>query len=315
MKKILIIIGIIVASVVFASQIKATLPQNIIDDQNSDIECTVNKNGDSIAAIATTTTTKVRYKKKDAPCVLPRDDWKEKSVLSGIVESAKAALSLNGSSDKVDFGDNFDFAQTAPTTWEMWVKPNSSGVCSGIMDKIEPSGSYRGYRLFEFDCVSAGGLAFVIGQEDAGGQRIYCSANGIGFDDGVWKHVAVVLDGTGTTCSALKIYVNGISRTLTQYDTGSGASQSSTANLKLGVSYNSIWFNGSFDEFRIWNYARTADQINSGMWLRQTGEEGLKGYWRLDEMVDKTVYSFVTTVTGAITGASWIDSSPINYRQ
>ena len=171
--------------------------------------------------------------------------------------------------------------------------------------------------MFNFDCSVAGSIGFVIGQEDVGGKRIYCQTGDIGFDDDVWKHTAVTNSGAGTTCAGIIVYVNGVSRALTQADTGAGASEDSTAALVFGVDYSrTVYYGGNLDEVRIWNYVRTSDLINGGIWKRITKEDGLVGYWRLDEGVNSTgvdIFDYAGTSNGTNTTAVWVDSAPINY--
>jgi hypothetical protein len=58
-----------------------------------------------------------------------------------------------------------------------------------------------------------------------------------------------------------------------------GFGQADTWNLGSGA-----YFNGEFDEIRIWNVARSAEEISSNMNRRLTGTEpGLVAYWNFDE--------------------------------
>ena len=63
----------------------------------------------------------------------------------------------------------------------------------------------------------------------------------------------------------------------------------SSHNLAIGARYEdgtawAYYFNGLIDEVRIWNVARTQDEIQAAMSHHLEGtEEGLVGYWRMDE--------------------------------
>lgn len=88
---------------------------------------------------------------------------------------------------------------------------------------------------------------------------------------GVWKHVAVTYDG-----SQVKLYVDGVLASSAPY------SQSLVAGsdgFYVGSS-----FHGLLDEVRLWDIARTQEQLQTYMESTVLGTEpGLRGYWPLDE--------------------------------
>jgi hypothetical protein len=66
--------------------------------------------------------------------------------------------------------------------------------------------------------------------------------------------------------------------------------------------------NAKIDEFRIWNHARTQDQIKRYMHIRLYGTEtGLVAYYPMNEGTGSTAYDKSTNSNdGTITGASWV---------
>ncbi len=92
-----------------------------------------------------------------------------------------------------------------------------------------------------------------------------------------WTHIATTFDGT-----TLKAYVNGA-------PVGSIAAVFDLQGLMLNLSKPAEkfpWerFNGSLSELRIWNYARSPEEIQDGMSRRLSGkEDGLVLLWHLDE--------------------------------
>ena len=140
---------------------------------------------------------------------------------------------------------------------------------------------------------------FMVGEGDNGGNRfqahapwddgnLYWDYGNIGdkgristsfnrfFDQ--WVHIAFVSDGS----SFKAIYINGELA-------ASGNEASAPTGLKkltIGGMVGNNAFNGSVDEFRIWNVVRTADEIRSSMSRRAPrGSEATKvvGWWRMDE--------------------------------
>ena len=94
-------------------------------------------------------------------------------------------------------------------------------------------------------------------------------------------HVCIVLEN-----SEIRIYIDGIlDKTI------SLSSQVNfmlnERNLNIGRSFDDNYFNGVIKEVRLWNRARDQDQIALYMYRPvPSGEAGLIGYWRLDEVED-----------------------------
>jgi len=120
------------------------------------------------------------------------------------------------------------------------------------------------------------------------------------IDTGEWHHIAVVHD-TGEST----LYIDGEFK-----ETKAIALNVTTGKCYLGChTGEDAKFVGKLDEVRVWNTARTADQIADNMNVKLIGSEtGLVGYWRLDEGTGtSTADSSVSGNTGTITGATWVE--------
>ena len=96
---------------------------------------------------------------------------------------------------------------------------------------------------------------------------------------GQWHHVAGVYSHSGGFAN---LYVDGVLKGTTP---SNGPLTHDSSDLRFGN-----WsgccedFDGIIDEVRIWNVARTEQQIQNHMDLPLVGNEpGLVGYWRFDE--------------------------------
>lgn len=89
-----------------------------------------------------------------------------------------------------------------------------------------------------------------------------------------WNHVAVSFDGTD-----LKVYIDGVLKfTDSRY---AGKTPVSTPIRYIGKTTDT--FEGMLDEIRIWNVARTAEEIEQNRKNTLAGtESGLIGYWNFD---------------------------------
>lgn len=138
------------------------------------------------------------------------------------------------------------------------------------------------------DCRSIAGKSFLqawwLGQCNVGGQptlRSYLKGgssarNGGIIPRGVWTHVAVVFNGTQRLH-----YING--ELAAQFaETGPLTTSGSAMRIGSDTAWN-FSPNGSIDEVRLWNVARTTSQIRSFINRRITAAQpGLVALWSLD---------------------------------
>jgi Concanavalin A-like lectin/glucanases superfamily len=109
-----------------------------------------------------------------------------------------------------------------------------------------------------------------------------------------WVHVAIVWDGL-----ALRTYVDGVARITTL------APANSPLTTLAGLFYvgclplNFSCFNGIFDELRVWNVARTPEEILATYTKAVVGNEaGLVGYWKFDDAPGSTTAADSVTTAG-----------------
>ena len=144
---------------------------------------------------------------------------------------------------------------------------------------------------------------------------LYSTSN---VNDGNWHHIVGTYDGTNK-----KIYIDGVLEN-TSANTGNFATNSDAVEIGRRSTGFQL-FNGSIDEVRIWNVARTCDQINSVMNRELVGNEtGLVAYYNFNQGTAGGSNGGVTTLTDlagtadngtltnfALTGATsnWVDGS------
>jgi Concanavalin A-like lectin/glucanases superfamily/Secretion system C-terminal sorting domain len=197
------------------------------------------------------------------------------SILPGSGYNGKA-LSFDGNDDYVALPTGIVNSLTSITI-ESWFLINDNNYWQRVFD----FGSGTGINMF-FTTRSGDDVPrFAI--TTAGGnfeERI--TAYGLGglLQTGVWHHVAITLNAATNTGT---LYIDGVqvgqntSMTLTPSSLGT-----ITQNYLGKSQYNDPYFNGSIDEFRIWNTAKTLAQIKASMQELTGNETGLVAYYNFN---------------------------------
>ncbi|MEA5532392.1 LamG-like jellyroll fold domain-containing protein [Crocosphaera sp. XPORK-15E] len=116
-----------------------------------------------------------------------------------------------------------------------------------------------------------------------------------------WQHIAITNDG-----KVAKIFINGELITKSSVD---GSLVADNTELIIGAGLTGEkgqYYKGYLTEIRLWNKARSADEIKADMYHRLTGNEnGLVGYWPLttaanNVAVDKTSSNNNGKIYGAV---------------
>ncbi|SEP55973.1 LamG-like jellyroll fold domain-containing protein [Flavobacterium urocaniciphilum] len=119
-----------------------------------------------------------------------------------------------------------------------------------------------------------------------------------------WTHIAGVADANG-----VRIYVNGALSNSTTNGISTSILANASAQLQIGkdarfATGSGRNFNGSFDDVRVWNVARTANQINGSKNCELQGtESGLVTYYKFNQGFDQGNNTAITTLT-ATTGSN-----------
>ena len=123
------------------------------------------------------------------------------------------------------------------------------------------------------------------------------------INDDTWHHIAVVYDGTTGTYTQ---YIDGVvdgSKVMVTNTVLSGT-------MRFGKSINpqGKHFNGTIDEIRYWNIARTQAQIQADKDAELPGPQpGLVGYWKMNEGAGQSVQDLAGTNHGTLGTTAGID--------
>jgi hypothetical protein len=189
---------------------------------------------------------------------------------------ANWAVQFDGRDDRIDL-DPASVGTPASLTVELWLRIDQS-------NKIHMVVSNTGNDFNDGFTVlvnQTNQVQFsVVRSNRASGTAVSVTA----LDVGTWYHVAGTYDAQGGT---VKVYVNGVEQASADYS--SGITYANNRDLRFGTqikSYkrNERFLKGAIDEVRIWERARSAEEIGATMDREISGgENGLVGYWRLNE--------------------------------
>lgn len=207
-----------------------------------------------------------------------------------VTQNAGNILQFNGSSSYVDLGPWFNY-QTF--TIELWVKAGATQQqYADIIDN-----NHTGYRSFVLQQNSTNTNQYGWGTNDGGSGALFT------LNADQWTHIALVRDGSA---KLNKVYINGtlfssfVGTTNIPYD--------GTQFLRLcrwgGGGRN---WNGAISEVRIWDYARTQQQLSQNMnLLISHNESGLSAYYDFHEGTALSLGDVTSNAhNGLISGATW----------
>ena len=214
--------------------------------------------------------------------------------------SKNYALQFDGVNDYVSVTAANSLNFVNEVTIEAWFKWTGEGnddwpaiVCKGHADS-------ENYALF---INKSGRLIHFVINTEYGRQYIESPFNII--LPNIWHYVAATYDG-----SIVKINVDGQFVT-EQFITGTLITNNESVMIGCRDS-SECYFDGQIDEVRLWNIARTEQEINKYMFQElSSNEQGFVGYWQFNEgdgdiAYDKTANENNGSLRG---GASWIESS------
>ena len=210
-------------------------------------------------------------------------------------ETAGNSLLFDGTNDYIEIPYNSSM-NMQKITIEFWIKWN------GGEDYVMNRG------LFQWD-VRMVGFGNRIEFSPASGVLIETASNA--FTQGQWTHVALVYD---PTQSLGKIYVNGMDETASS----SGSLNQPLLNGALNLFIGRYTFSGNFkhlaaemDELRIWNTARTQQQIQENMnrTLPAGNYSDLAMYFQFNEDSGSTVSEIQNGVSGTLINFDFNENS------
>jgi hypothetical protein len=171
------------------------------------------------------------------------------------------AAVFNGSSSKIDTNVDFSGSTATGATISFWFKTsNTSGQTILGSQTGNPSGFAYGSQIYlgnSFGGIPDESIAFI--NERSGYTESFLTREGsTAYADGNWHHAVFI-----STNSTKQIWIDGVSKTVYYYQSGSATAQADLIDIALGTSLSGNWFNGSIDQVRIFNTALPASAVTA----------------------------------------------------
>jgi len=234
------------------------------------------------------------------------------TIFYQLVASAQPATHLNfdGSNDFVNLGTAVSTGLNGTTalTLEAWINPSALNGWNNIITDYDGA-----YHKFLLRVRNSNNIQFVL-------NGTFLNAP-FTVPLNSWTHIAAVYDGAN-----MYVYANG-NLIASQMATVSIPTGSQQINIGARIGANTENFTGNIDEIRVWNIARTAEQINGSKNCELAGTEtGLLAYYNFNQGLDQANNSTVTTLNdittnvnnGTLTNfilngttSNWLTGSPV----
>lgn len=242
------------------------------------------------------------------------------SFTNSFAQGSGNTLNFNGTNNAVLLGDQ---VATNVRTIEAWVKldnPVDNTLANGYCI-IGRSGnnllSTDQFHLgFETNAISPGNGGKISFSRRVGMNNFVIYSDQDTWPANTWIHVAAVLDAT----DGMKMYINGVEQTETDASTEAilaAPTPGDDATIgKWGV-LDVRFFDGDIDEVRLWDDARTENEIRSNLCAKLLGTvPGLKAYYNLDNVTgtnvpDESTNTFDGTLSNFGAAPSILSGAPL----
>ncbi len=221
-------------------------------------------------------------------------------LLGLATQAAEPVLDFTGSASYVNLGTPDALQLPAgPFTIEGWVRFDTFATARCFYSKCNARTSSTRRYDYMFG-VGSGGATMraytgYLGSPQNTWRDVALSP---ALETGRWYHLAFSFDGT-----TLSYYLDGALQGTQPYSFGNNTAYAAA----LGGYANTTDIDGNTSDMRVWDHARSQADIQALMNQRLTGvEDGLAGYWPMNEGMGIEVYdATANATTGTIINASW----------
>ncbi|MBK7761809.1 MAG: HYR domain-containing protein [Bacteroidetes bacterium] len=195
------------------------------------------------------------------------------------------ALNFDGVNDHVILPE-FNLG-TSDFTLETWINPTINSDDYLISNRTSESGGCCNW--FALSHQSDGKIYLEVASNGTPNYVSFGSNTAVPLN--AWSHIAVVRSGLTMT-----IYINGVADVIYTDNFVRNVSTGNYVLLGGFPYYDAAWYQGSMDEVRIWNIARTGSQILNNMNTQIPAQSGLQNYYSMNQGIANSNNVGVNTV-------------------
>lgn len=180
-----------------------------------------------------------------------------------------AALAASANSEWLSVADNATLDFSTAFSLSVWINQTTLGVSRAIVGKWDYQ--TQGSWMLQTDDTNSDELIIYVATSLIDAGVTFGLTTDANLVTGTWYHLVLIYDGTlSGNANRLKLYINGVQKTLSFTGTIPASLQNSSADLKFGKFGGSLtrYFNGAFDEAsiasRAWTAAEVAELYQSG---------------------------------------------------
>lgn len=231
------------------------------------------------------------------------------------------AITLDGVNDHVNLGAASAITSfgTGSLTIEGWFRADTAATALSGIFRHGRQGAFSQIAVQLAGTAPFNRLTASVESNTAGTQvDTPITAPAASFTLNAWHHFAAVIDRQNVAVQELRLYVDGALAGSVSGNAWGTSAISSTDAVVFGaarLSDGSLgnYFDGSLDEFRIWNHVRTVQQITDNMLVEISSAPGLIARWGMNEGTGVTTADSIGLSTGTLTnGAGWITSGLVD---
>jgi hypothetical protein len=207
-------------------------------------------------------------------------------------QSTEAVDLVAASSQYLGAADSATLDITGNLTIECWVKFSSTTPADTIWTLVGKMGA-AGNRSYQLTFQDEAGTKYIRFTGSSDGTTLVHVRVTWTPTNSTWYHVAVVYTAAGGTAD---FYINGAQQGTQQSGLPTSLFNSS-AEVQIGA-FNaaSQFFDGKFDDVRIWAATRTSTQINNNKSVELAGtESGLNAYWPFEASLGSESFGRIIT--------------------
>ncbi len=197
------------------------------------------------------------------------------------LEAQNYGLQFNGVNNKVGVNDSPELNPNSAITLEVWINAHqwAGSIWGACLISKQGTNPDKGYGL----TVGENGRIEFNHSVNQSWKAVQTPPI-LGLN--TWYHIAAVYD-----LSTMKLYVNGILQATV--DTQGSPTLGTGVTMIIGdnPTWSGRYFKGIMDEIRVWEVARSQEQIQENMSIELNGdEEGLVAYWKMNEGAGSTIF-------------------------